>query len=371
MFVTCRVTGRFFVGLHLLHVAAVLALLPTVGISAAWPLDWRLGQSHELRDNVGTMPTNSQDARAPRPASGALTKTGGFLAGFTHTLQPYIGCAFGCAYCYVQGLAVHHFHRPTLPWGDYVHPRVGIEGKLRRELGRHTTQGTLDDVAIFMSSATDPYQGSERHWRLSRKCLAVMEELPPALLVLQTRSPLVRDDFEQLARLGDRAWLSITLETDQEEVRQALTPRAPSLARRIETIRAAHRAGLQVQTAVSPCLPYSSTNAFADLLADLGQRVVIDSFLAGDGSGGRRTAATATVDVFESAGWGDWRCEDEAHALYAALQARIGPRVGWSSAGFTTLATVARGVAADPSVSQPPDPASPVRSPRTAESFIQ
>src|SRR5690606_2625232 len=202
------------------------------------------------------MHTNFSDAHAPRPASGALTKTGGFLAGFTHTLQPYIGCAFGCAYCYVKGLAVHHFHRPSLAWGDYVHPRTGIAERLRRELARHQARGTLDELAIFMSSATDPYQGQERTWRLSRMCLEVMCDFPPGLLMVQTRSPLVVDDFERLACLGQRVWLSVTLETDREEVRRALTPRAPGLARRIETLAAARAAGLQVQVAVSPCLPY-------------------------------------------------------------------------------------------------------------------
>lgn len=301
-----------------------------------------LGQPPDMRDNMGTMQSQPVDARAPRPASGALTKTGGFLAGFTYTLQPYIGCAFGCTYCYVQGLAVHHFHRPAVAWGDYVHPRTGIDERLRRELTRHATRGSLGDVAIFMSSATDPYQGSERRWRLSRKCLAVMNEFPPALLVVQTRSPLVADDFERLAQLGDRAWLSFTLETDRDDVRKALTPRAPAIAQRIATIRAAQQAGLQVQVAASPCLPYSSVETFADLLAELGDRVVVDTFVAGDGSGGRRTAATATADVYEAAAWGDWRGDDAARALYAALQQRVGAAVGWSAAGFTALAHAAR-----------------------------
>ncbi len=106
-------------------------------------------------------------ATAPRPASGALTKTGGFLAGYSHTLQPYIGCAFGCAYCYVQGLSVHQCHQPRLDWGDYVHPRIGIAERLTHELARAAAKDQLDQLAIFMSSATDPYQGAERRWRLS------------------------------------------------------------------------------------------------------------------------------------------------------------------------------------------------------------
>jgi DNA repair photolyase len=152
--------------------------------------------------------------RQPRPASGALTKTGGFLTGFTHTLQPYIGCRFGCEYCYVKGLNVHRFHQPALAWGDYVHPRVGIAEQLRKELARIATRGQLGSLAIFMSSATDPYQGQERQWRLSRACLDLFLEYPPGLLVVQTRSPLVQDDFERLRMLGDRCWLNFTVESN-------------------------------------------------------------------------------------------------------------------------------------------------------------
>jgi DNA repair photolyase len=270
----------------------------------------------------------------PRPASGALTKTGGFLCGFTHTLQPYIGCRFGCEYCYVQGLQVHLFHQPSLPWGDYVHPRTGIDRHLRRALARAQQRETLDAIAIFMSSATDPYQPAERRWRLARACLDVLAEFPPGLLLVQTRSPLVREDFDRLRALGDRCWLSVTLETDREDVRRALTPRCPSLAQRLELLRAAQTAGLQVQAAVSPCLPFSSVGTFGALLLDHADRVVVDTYTSGDGSRGRRTGATGTPAVHAAQGWVDWRLEDDARALYDWLRARVGDRAGWSSAGF-------------------------------------
>ena len=221
-------------------------------------------------------------AHAPRPASGALTKTGGFLTGFTHTLQPYIGCAFGCAYCYVQGLSVHHFHQPALAWGEYVHPRVGIAEKLRAELNRFAKRNGLDELAIFMSSATDPYQGAERKWRLSRACLTVMRDLPPGLLVLQTRSPLVADDFTLLKELGARCWLNYTVETVLDEERKALTPRCPSIAQRWATLAAAKAQGIQVQITVSPSLPYSNVEDFAARLVKHSDRVVVDTYVSGD-----------------------------------------------------------------------------------------
>ncbi len=277
-------------------------------------------------------------ARAPRPASAALTKTGGFLAGFTHTLQPYIGCAFGCTHCYVQGLSVHRFHQPALAWGEYVHPRVGIAERLRTELRRHATRGSLDELAIFMSSATDPYQGVERKWRLSRACLEVMAEYPPGLLVLQTRSPLVADDFERIAALGKRCWLNFTVETDRDDVRRALTPRCPSITQRWATLAAARACGIQVETTVSPCLPYSNVDTFASMLVAHSDRVIVDTFVSGDGEGGRRTARTATSQTYQQQEWGDWRAQDAALALYAELKARIGDRAGWSQAGFLALA---------------------------------
>lgn len=279
-------------------------------------------------------------AHAPRPPSGALTKTSGFLSGFTHSLQPYIGCAFGCAYCYVQGLSVHQFHQPALAWGEYVHPRVGIAEKLRGELKRIAQRGELETLAIFMSSVTDPYQGAERKWRLSRACLDALIEYPPRVLVVQTRSPLVVDDFARLKALGSRVWLSFTLETDRDDVRRALTPRCPSITQRWATLAAAKEAGIQTQITVSPSLPYSDVEQFATKLVEHGDRVVVDSYVSGDGGGGKRTARTTTVKTYQEQGWGDWRAEDAARALYFELEKRIGSQAGWSQEGFMQVAKV-------------------------------
>lgn len=282
-------------------------------------------------------PMSTAFEQTARPASGALTKTGGFLHGFTHTLQPYIGCRFGCEYCYVKGLSVHHFHQPKLDWGDYVHPRVGIADKLRQELKRLATKGALATTAIFMSSATDPYQGLERRWRLTRACLDAFLEYPPGLLIVQTRSPIVMDDFDRLRELGAHCWLNFTLETDREDVRQAVTPRCPAIAQRWQTLQQAQAAGLNVQITVSPCLPYSNVATFGERLIAHGQRVIVDSYISGDGQAGRRTAATAIPTLYDGLDWADWRSEVQARALYDWLHARIGERAGWSQAGFAAL----------------------------------
>ena len=202
----------------------------------------------------------------PRPAKTALTATAGFLEGFTHTLNPYMGCRFQCDYCYVQGSPVHLFHQPRLPWGEYAHPRTGIPEHLAKELARFAANGELEQLSIFMSSATDPYQGLERQWRLTRACLEVLIKYPPALLIVQTRSPLVQDDYRLLQQLGQRCWLNFTVETDLDSVRQAVTPRCPAIGKRWEVVQAALALSLNVQLVVSPCLPYSNVETFGSLL---------------------------------------------------------------------------------------------------------
>ena len=59
----------------------------------------------------------------------ALTpQKGGFLAsGFTHTLNPYVGCAFGrvgCPFCYVRESPAGQFGPSS--WGTWVRQKVNI-----------------------------------------------------------------------------------------------------------------------------------------------------------------------------------------------------------------------------------------------------
>jgi len=95
---------------------------------------------------------------------------------------------------------------------------------------------------------------------------------------------------------------------------------------------------LNVQIPVSPCLPYSSVDAFGSLLLAHGQRVIVDTYTSGDGADGKRTAKTAIPTLYQALGWGDWRAEAAALALYHWLYERISERAGWSQAGFTALA---------------------------------
>ncbi|MBM3222592.1 MAG: radical SAM protein [Candidatus Tectomicrobia bacterium] len=266
----------------------------------------------------------------------ALTpQQSGFLAGgFTHTLNPYVGCAFGklgCPFCYVRESPVGRFG--PAPWGHWVRQKAQLATALERELRPPASR----HYRVFMASATDPYQPLEATACLTQHCLQVMQATPPAWLVVQTRALLVQRDLPLLAALPF-VTLNVSIETDLLEVHRHMTRSTAAPARRLALVRAALARGIDTQITVSPMLP-SSPNFAVTLAQAVGTRgrVIIDTFLDGDGAGGRRSARLGMAARLTAIGFPDWFAQCRAHAqvLQHRLQRLLGAeRVLWSAAGF-------------------------------------
>ena len=272
-------------------------------------------------------------------AKSILNPTGGFLVTYTHSLNAYQGCAFGknsCPYCYVRAMPVQRFSGK--PWGDWVKAKMNAADVLRQDLEKARRKGEFGSLRIFMSTATDPYQGAESRLKLTRGLLEVFANAGDfGLLVVQTRSPLVERDADLLAQLGNRAWLSFTIETNRDDVRRQITPASPSIERRLKTLERMTAAGIRVQAAISPVLPCDAAE-FADQITPRASRAVVDTLIHGDGAGGRRSAELGMPKLLRSLGYSHWLAENAHVPLLEALQNRMGAdRVGFSQEGFNLL----------------------------------
>jgi DNA repair photolyase len=138
-----------------------------------------------------------------------------------------------------------------------------------------------------MSSSTDPYQPIEYKEEITKSLLEVMVQNQPNFLLVQTRSPLVRRDIDLLLQLGNKVRVSMTIETDRDDIRKHFTPEAPPIQARLRTLQLLKDAGVPAQATIAPILP--SSNSFPSILVGLVSRVCIDDYFMGDGSGGRRT----------------------------------------------------------------------------------
>jgi len=266
----------------------------------------------------------------PRQARSILTKTGGYLSGFTHSLQPYAGCQYSCVYCYVREMAVQRTNPQRLPWSQWLAPKLNAPELLARAAAR----GKLRDARIFLSSSTDPYTPEERRREITRRCLEVMVAHPPAALVVQTRSPLVLRDAALLAQIPTAA-VSFSVTSDREDVRRLLEPDSPRIARRIETLTRLRAAHVRTQAAVAPLLPCDPRH-LAELLEPVVVRVVVDDFFRGDGAGGRRSAKALVL--LRRAGFASWAEPGYAEEAVAVFRQVLGrARVVESQRGFNDV----------------------------------
>ncbi len=172
-----------------------------------------------------------------------LTDTG--IPGERYCINPYVGCAHACRYCYATFMK--RFTGHTEPWGSFVDIKINAPEVLRRQLRRAKGGG------IIMSSVTDPYQPVESRYLITRRCLEVMTLYRFPLNIL-TKSPLILRDIDLIQRLED-VEVGLTITTEDEGVRRLFEPHAPPIERRIDALRRLHRAGIRTYAFIGPVLP--------------------------------------------------------------------------------------------------------------------
>jgi len=261
-------------------------------------------------------------------ARSILTRTGGFLFGFSHSLNPYRGCSFGnslCGtYCYAPAVVF------AKEWGAHLIAKTNAADLYRREIERERRRGP---VRIFMSSVTDPYVPQEKRLRITRAVLEAMADAPPSLLALQTHSPGPLRDLDLLRRIP--CVVQITVETDQGAL-PGFPPHAFSPKVRLDALREIKDAGLEAVGVVAPLMPLDDPVAFAHALDRSCSRVIVDHYLVGDGSReGARTKRRGAPKLLVAAGYERWTRIEVLEEIADVFRRVLGPeRVGVSKEGF-------------------------------------
>src|SRR5262245_15603243 len=88
------------------------------------------------------------------PATGFIRR-----GGFDFTCNPYIGCTYGCTYCYAVFLPQNR--RPVAEWGRWLTAKSNAAALAVRQAPK------VAGLAVYMSSVTDPYLPAEKGLRLS------------------------------------------------------------------------------------------------------------------------------------------------------------------------------------------------------------
>ena len=199
------------------------------------------------------------------------------------SINPYVGCAFGCTYCYAR-----YAHRYALdralsgstpadelrdelqsmpPWQAFerhVLVKENAPALLADELraGGSRLAALAGGEVVVVGTATDPYQPAERRFRITRRVLETLAGHDGLSVVIITKSPLITRDVDVLRRISQRSALTIHLSliTMRRELARLVEPRAPTPDSRIRALARLRAADIDVGINVMPVLPGITDN---------------------------------------------------------------------------------------------------------------
>lgn len=185
------------------------------------------------------------------PCRSALNRVHG-MPQFRWSLNPYMGCAHRCAFCYVRAFERRADRAWDGAYGTQVRVKVNVAEVLRRELARPSWNREF----VAIGAATDPYQPAEGRYRLTRSCIEAFAEARTPFGIV-TRGTLVVRDVDVLAAAARRARVGVhfSIPTLDLDVWRRTEPGSPPPRQRLRALATLAGAGIEVAVAMAPILP--------------------------------------------------------------------------------------------------------------------
>ena len=198
------------------------------------------------------------------------------------SINPYVGCEFGCTYCYARETHRWTTERRSSPSpvreggvggevltehasaGEDPMPawlafekRILVKAEAPEVLATTFHPAEVKGRTIVIGTATDPYQPAERHFRLTRRILEHFLRYEGLSLGMITKSPLVARDAELLAELSKkhRVKILISCASLDGELLRRIEARSPAPHARIRALKALTDRGVTVGLLVAPVIP--------------------------------------------------------------------------------------------------------------------
>ena len=163
------------------------------------------------------------------------------LESCTYQIDPYVGCAHLCHYCYALNGA-------ETDWSQEILYYEEIETQLATEIEGVPPQ------SIYMGWKTDPYQPCEEELEQTRRVIEYLHSRGFSVSIL-TKSNLILRDLDILKSMRQSA-VSLSVAFDDESTRMLFEDNTMSTQTRIQALEECKKAGLRISAMVCPVIPY-------------------------------------------------------------------------------------------------------------------
>lgn len=207
------------------------------------------------------------------------------------SINPYIGCEFGCSYCYARQTHAWTVERAggAPPAGASHHDfeqRIFVKSSAPEVLLRTLEPARLSGAPLVIGTATDPYQPAERKFRLTRGILQALLHHRGLSIEIITKSPLVSRDIDVLTALTERhdVRVNISMLSVDAELLRRLEARTPAPHARLRALSRLAAAGIRAGVMAAPILPgisdsWAALAALMEAAKEAGARFVTGSAL--------------------------------------------------------------------------------------------
>jgi DNA repair photolyase len=249
------------------------------------------------------------------PVSSVLNTPASTGMGFW-SINPYVGCEFGCTYCYARD--THRWtveravgrtggradanevaaenadeasglppYRPSaLPPEEAFEKEILVKTDVAEVLSRTLNPAKLAGHSLVIGTATDPYQPAERQFRLTRRILEVLRSYHGLSIGIITKSSLVTRDLDLLQVLSKRneVTVNISLATADARLARLLELRSPVPSARLRALRRLTEGGIHAGLLVAPIIPgvtddWAGLARLMEAAKEAGARYVVGSAL--------------------------------------------------------------------------------------------
>src|ERR1035441_10110176 len=257
----------------------------------------------------------------------------------------YNGCEHGCAFCYAPsqpGVKAQPFWigKNQADWGHVFSERDGLVVALRQQLRTfapaRAVKTTWGQGRILVSFLCHAYQPLEEKLLVTRQVLELLLEAGHHVR-LQTRSTLVRRDFDLLCKYKDQVRLGTSLPHLDDSLARVLEPKTSPPTARLEMLHEAVALGIPVYVAVAPFLPFHPLGVLDDLIAQvtpLRPEEIFCEVLNPKGESVPRVAQALAieypaeskiVDAYSDAAWSRWTYRVLRHGVDHHTSAKFIP----------------------------------------------
>jgi DNA repair photolyase len=183
--------------------------------------------------------------------------------GFRYSINPYRGCAHGCAYCYARPTHEYLGMNAGLDFESKIMVKEDAASLFRKWLSRKQWKPEL----IAFSGVTDCYQPAERQFKLTRSCLEVACEARQPIGII-TKNALVTRDLDLIIEMAkfNAIRVSISVTTLDMDLARKMEPRTSTPRARLSAIQQLSNAGVPVNVMVAPIIPGLNDVEIASIL---------------------------------------------------------------------------------------------------------